>query len=175
MLPSRFQMEQWDRCHTLQKQVICIMKWNWLSPLVRGGANISVQDAQQHIWGYAVGLDMTRRDLQAQSKEQGRPWCTAKGFDHSAPIGPIVPAAAMNDLQSASIKLTVNGDVRQQSQLSKMTWNIHEIISELSQFYALQPGDLIFTGTPEGVGAVQKGDILEAEIDGLGQLTIAIS
>ncbi|MFZ6849814.1 fumarylacetoacetate hydrolase family protein [Undibacterium sp. RuRC25W] len=141
----------------------------------KGGANISVQDAQQHIWGYAVGLDMTRRDLQAQSKEQGRPWCTAKGFDHSAPIGPIVPAAAMNDLQSASIKLTVNGDVRQQSQLSKMTWNIHEIISELSQFYALQPGDLIFTGTPEGVGAVQKGDILEAEIDGLGQLTIAIS
>ena len=141
----------------------------------KGGAAISVNDAPQHIWGYAVGLDMTRRDLQAQSKQQGRPWCTSKGFDLSAPIGAILPAAAASDVETAAIRLTVNGVVRQESQLNKMTWNVNEIIAELSQFYTLQPGDLIFTGTPEGVGAVVAGDTLEASIEGIGQLTLKIT
>jgi len=140
----------------------------------KAGSDISVQDAGQYIWGYAVGLDMTRRDLQAESKQQGRPWCTAKGFDHSAPIGSIYPLTATSAIESATIKLTVNGNLRQHSEINKMTWNVHEIIAQLSQFYALQPGDLIFTGTPEGVAAVKRGDILDAAIDGLGELKIKI-
>ena len=139
----------------------------------QGGRDIRVQDAAAHIWGYAIGLDMTRRDLQAEAKQRGRPWSTAKGFDHSGPLGPVHRAAAL-DLQHARISLAVNGAVRQHSTLGNMIWNVAETIATLSTLFALQPGDLIFTGTPEGVGAVVRGDVMEARIDGLGALRVAV-
>ncbi|WP_312760397.1 fumarylacetoacetate hydrolase family protein [Pulveribacter sp.] len=141
----------------------------------RGGANIAAQDALQHVWGYAVGLDMTRRDLQADMKKQGRPWCIAKGFDASAPIGPITPAAKAGNVQDAAIWLQVNGQPRQTSRTSQLIWSIAETIEHLSAAWTLQPGDLIFTGTPEGVGAVARGDVLEGGIDGLGTLRVAVA
>ncbi|AVP57841.1 fumarylacetoacetate hydrolase family protein [Pulveribacter suum] len=141
----------------------------------RGGANIAAQDALQHVWGYAVGLDMTRRDLQADMKKQGRPWCIAKGFDASAPIGPITPAAQAGNVQDAAIWLNVNGQPRQKSRTSQLIWSIAETIEHLSAAWTLQPGDLIFTGTPEGVGAVARGDVLEAGIEGLGTLRLAVA
>lgn len=140
----------------------------------KGGSNIAAADAAKHIYGYAVGLDMTRRDLQAEMKKQGRPWSIAKGFDHSAPIGPISPAAQVPDIANATIAVTVNGEHRQKSQVSKMIWNIAETIEQLSAAWTLQPGDLIFTGTPEGVGAVVRGDVLEASIGGLQSLRVQI-
>lgn len=138
----------------------------------KGGAGIAAANAMDHVWGYAVGLDMTRRDLQREAKKQGRPWDTGKGFDHAAPIGPITPAAQAGAVQRAGIGLSVNGNPRQNSSTEKMIWNIAEIIEHLSQYFALQPGDLIFTGTPEGVGAIAKGDLLEGTIGGLGDLRI---
>jgi len=140
----------------------------------KGGINIDVTDAQTHVWGYAIGLDMTRRDLQAESKKAGRPWSTAKGFDFSAPIGPIHPVDVTSGIAHASIGIKVNGNPRQESNVGKMMWNVAEIIAYLSKFYALQPGDLIFTGTPEGVAAVGKGDLMEAAISGLGELRVRI-
>ena len=141
----------------------------------QGGSNIAAQDALQHVWGYAVGLDMTRRDLQAEAKKQGRPWCIAKGFDASAPIGPITPAAQAGNVQQAAIWLQVNGADRQRSNVSQLIWNIAETIEHLSQAWELRPGDLIFTGTPEGVNAVARGDVLEGGIDGLGQLRVSVA
>ena len=141
----------------------------------KGGSNIAAQDALQHIWGYAVGLDMTRRDLQAEAKKQGRPWCIAKGFDASAPIGPITPAAQAGNVQQAAIWLQVNGADRQRSNVSQLIWNIAETIEHLSQAWELRPGDLIFTGTPEGVSAVVRGDVLEGGIDGLCPLRVAVA
>ncbi len=117
----------------------------------KGGSNIAAQDALQHVWGYAVGLDMTRRDLQAEAKKQGRPWCIAKGFDASAPIGPISPAAQAGEVANAPIWLQVNGADRQRSTVTQLIWNIAETIEHLSAAWELQPGDLIYTGTPEGV------------------------
>ena len=140
----------------------------------QGGSNIAAQDALQHVWGYAVGLDMTRRDLQAEAKKQGRPWCIAKGFDASAPIGPITPAAQAGNVQQAAIWLQVNGADRQRSNVSQLIWNIAETIEHLSRAWELRPGDLIFTGTPEGVNAVARGDVLEGGIDGLGQLRVSV-
>jgi len=140
----------------------------------KGGVNIAAADAMQYVWGYAVGLDMTRRDLQGEAKKQGRPWSTGKGFDKSAPIGPICPAAQAGNIAQASIQLQVNGAVRQQSSIEKLIWNISETIEHLSKYFALQPGDLIFTGTPEGVAAVKQGDVLEGAIDGLGELKVKI-
>lgn len=140
----------------------------------KGGSNIAAADAMQYVWGYAVGLDMTRRDLQGEAKKQGRPWSTGKGFDKSAPIGPIYPAAQAGNIAQASIRLQVNGAARQQSSIEKLIWNIPETIEHLSKYFALQPGDLIFTGTPEGVAAVKQGDVLEGMIDGLGELKIKI-
>lgn len=140
----------------------------------KGGNNIAAADALKHIYGYAVGLDMTRRDLQAEMKKQGRPWSIAKGFDHSAPVGPITPAAHVPDIVNAGIALTVNGVSRQKSVISKMIWNIAETIEQLSAAWTLQAGDLIYTGTPEGVGAVVRGDVLEATIDGLQSLRVKI-
>ncbi|WP_201509672.1 fumarylacetoacetate hydrolase family protein, partial [Klebsiella pneumoniae] len=125
----------------------------------KGGRNIAAADALQHIWGYAVGLDMTRRDLQNDMKKQGRPWSIGKGFDHSAPIGPITPAAQAGDVAKAGIWLQVNGADRQRSSVSQLIWNIAETIEHLSAAWELQPGDLIFTGTPEGVAAVVRGDV----------------
>jgi fumarylpyruvate hydrolase len=137
-----------------------------------GGSNIKAADAGKHIFGYAVGLDMTRRDLQNDMKKQGRPWCIGKGFDHSAPTGAITPAAQVPDIASAAIHLQVNGHDRQRSTISKLIWNIAETIEQLSAAWTLQPGDLIFTGTPEGVGAVVRGDTLVGSIDGLQSIAV---
>lgn len=139
-----------------------------------GGQNIQAADAHKHIFGYAVGLDMTRRDLQNDMKKQGRPWCIGKGFDASAPIGPITPAAAAGDIVQAEIYLQVNGQDRQRSQVAKLIWNIGEVIEQLSSAWTLQPGDLIYTGTPEGVGAVVAGDTLQGGVTGLGTITLTV-
>jgi len=139
-----------------------------------GGSNILAADAHRHIYGYAVGLDMTRRDLQNDMKKQGRPWCIGKGFEHSAPIGPITPAALVPDVEAATIALQINGADRQRSTVAKLIWNIAETIEQLSAAWALQPGDLIYTGTPEGVSAVVRGDVLHATVDGLESLTVRI-
>jgi fumarylpyruvate hydrolase len=139
-----------------------------------GGRDIAPQDAQRHVWGYAIGLDMTRRDLQNDMKKQGRPWSIGKGFDQSAPIGPIHPVAATGELSRGAITLTVNGDVRQRGDLSDLIWNVSETIAHLSRAWTLLPGDLIYTGTPAGVGAVVAGDVMEAAIDGLGVLRVAV-
>jgi fumarylpyruvate hydrolase len=140
----------------------------------KGGKNISAADAPEHVWGYAVGLDMTRRDLQAEAKKQGRPWCTGKGFDQSAPIGPLHPISQTGWIASGAIRLNVNGVSRQKSDIDKLIWNVAETIEHLSRFYELQPGDLIFTGTPEGVAAVKSGDLLEGSIEGLGELRLKL-
>jgi fumarylpyruvate hydrolase len=138
----------------------------------KGGKNIKAADALSHIYGYAVGLDMTRRDLQNDMKKQGRPWCIGKGFDHSAPIGPITPAATAGDVTNAEIYVQVNGQDRQRSTTSQLIWNIAETIEHLSAAWELQPGDLIYTGTPEGVGAVVAGDTLVGAVAGLGELKV---
>ncbi len=140
-----------------------------------GGKDIKAADAHQHIYGYAVGLDMTRRDLQNDMKKQGRPWCIGKGFDASAPIGPITPAAQAGDVEKAAIWLQVNGAQRQRSTVAQLIWNIAETIEHLSAAWELQPGDLIYTGTPEGVGAVVRGDVLEGGVDGLGLLRLQVA
>lgn len=139
-----------------------------------GGRSISEADALAHVYGYAVGIDLTRRDLQAVAKKAGRPWDMAKGFDASAPIGEIVPASRIGHPASARIALTVNGAPRQASDIAKMIWNIPETIANLSSLVALAPGDLIFTGTPEGVAAVVAGDLLEGAVDGVGTVRTRI-
>ena len=141
----------------------------------RGGRNIAAADAAQHIFGYAVGLDMTRRDLQNEMKKQGRPWCIGKAFDHSAPIGPITPLSQAGDVNLAEISLQVNGADRQRSNVAKLIWNVAETIEHLSAAWELQPGDLIYTGTPEGVAAVVAGDVLVGQVDGLVPLKIQIT
>ena len=140
----------------------------------RGGRNIAVAAASAHVFGYAIGLDMTRRDLQAELKKQGRPWDIAKGFDQSAPIGPIHPVTMVGHPQRGAIALTVNGMQRQQGDLADMIWSVPEIISLLSEYYELQAGDLVFTGTPAGVGPVVCGDRLVGSVAGLGELAVLI-
>ena len=135
----------------------------------RGGKEIAVEDAVAHIWGYAIGLDMTRRDLQGAAKKLGRPWCTGKGFDHSAPIGPL-----HRNVPTGTISLHVNGMPVQASVLGNMIWSVAETIAQLSTLFELQAGDLIFTGTPAGVAAVVPGDLLEGRIEGLGSLQVRI-
>ncbi len=139
-----------------------------------GGKAIAAADAMRHVWGYAVGLDMTRRDLQGEAKKLGRPWDIGKSFDHSAPIGPIRRAAECRIDAETRITLEVNGKVRQQSTIGKLIWNIGEIIEHLSAAWELQPGDLIFSGTPEGVAAVARGDRLDAEVSGVGRLQVTL-
>ena len=140
----------------------------------QGGRNIRAADALQHIFGYAVGLDMTRRDLQNDMKKQGRPWCIGKAFDQSAPISPITPVAQAGDVSQAAIYVQVNGQDRQRSTVSKLIWNIGETIEHLSAAWELQPGDLIYTGTPEGVAAVVRGDTMLGGVDGLGELRVTV-
>ena len=140
----------------------------------KGGKNIAAVDALSHIYGYAVGLDMTRRDLQNDMKKQGRPWSIGKGFDYSAPIGPITPAAQAGNVGKAGIWLQVNGVDRQRSNVAQLIWNIAETIEHLSAAWELQPGDLIYTGTPEGVSAVVTGDVLEGGVDGLGSIRLKL-
>ena len=139
-----------------------------------GGTDIPVARALSHVWGYAAGLDMTRRDLQGAAKKAGKPWDMGKGFDHSAPIGELVPAARLPAPPSGPITLSVNSNTRQSSDLRSMIWSVAETIAALSQLVALAPGDLIFTGTPEGVAAVQRGDLLEGEIEGVGTVRTRI-
>jgi fumarylpyruvate hydrolase len=141
----------------------------------KGGRNISAADSIKHIYGYAVGLDMTRRDLQNEMKKQGRPWCIGKAFDHSGPIGPITPIANAGDVNNAEISLQVNGADRQRSNVAKLIWNVAETIEHLSAAWELQAGDLIYTGTPEGVAAVVKGDVLVGSVAGLTPLTVNIA
>lgn len=140
----------------------------------KGGRNIPAASALEHVWGYAVGLDMTRRDLQNDMKKQGRPWCIGKGFEESAPIGPIVPAARVPGVLDAAIELTVNGEVRQRSRTAKLIWSVAEVIEHLSAAWTLAPGDLIYSGTPEGVGAVRSGDLMVGRIEGLPDLAVRV-
>ncbi|MHA6688886.1 fumarylacetoacetate hydrolase family protein [Devosia sp. A449] len=140
----------------------------------KDGADIAEADALDHVYGYAVGLDMTRRDLQAQAKQAGRPWAMAKGFDASAPIGSIEPAASIGHPDSGAITLSVNGVERQRGDLADQIWTVSEAIAFLSQFVTLRAGDLIMTGTPAGVGAVVRGDVLEGAIAGIGTVRTSI-
>jgi fumarylpyruvate hydrolase len=140
----------------------------------KGGRDIPVAKALEHAWGYAVGLDMTRRDLQNDAKKLGRPWCIGKGFDESAPIGPIRRAEECSLGADTVIALQVNGQPRQASTLGLLIWSVPEIIEHLSKAWELAPGDLIFTGTPAGVAAVEVGDALSGRIDGVGTLELNI-
>ncbi len=140
----------------------------------KGGRDIKAADAAGHIWGYAVGLDMTRRDLQGDMKKAGRPWCIGKAFDQSAPIGPIVPISRTGELTTGAISLAVNGQLRQSADLKDLIWNVAETIEHLSAAWALQPGDLIYSGTPAGVAAVVRGDVMEGRVDGLPTLRVAV-
>jgi fumarylpyruvate hydrolase len=140
----------------------------------KGGADIAEADALSHVWGYAAGLDMTRRDLQSEAKKAGRPWDMAKGFDQSAPIGTMVPASALPDPTKGKIELKVNGVVRQTSDLSQLIWTVAETIAYLSRLVRLEAGDLIYSGTPEGVAAVKKGDLMEGTIDNVGTVTTRV-
>jgi fumarylpyruvate hydrolase len=140
----------------------------------KGGRDIAAKDAMDHVWGYAVGLDMTRRDLQGEMKKQGRPWCIGKAFEESAPIGELRPAAQCSIDADTEISLDVNGQPRQSSRIGKLIWSIPEIIEQLSAAWTLAPGDLIYTGTPEGVAAVVRGDTLSASVAGVGSLQVRI-
>lgn len=140
----------------------------------RGGRDIAANAALEHVFGYAVGNDLTRRDLQAEAREHRRPWDTSKGFDRSAPVSAITPAAVCGHLRTGRIWLKVNGEMRQQADLADMIWTVPEIIAELSTFFELAPGDLIYTGTPAGIGAVQRGERIVGGIEGLDELTTTI-
>jgi fumarylpyruvate hydrolase len=140
----------------------------------KGGRDIALDAALAHVYGYAVGLDLTRRDLQFDARDQGRPWDVSKGFDHSAPVSVIRPAAEMGHPGQGAIWLEVNGETRQRANLSEMIWTVAEIVAELSTYFELRPGDLVFTGTPEGVGPLERGDSLVGGIDGLETLRITI-
>ncbi len=142
--------------------------------LGKGGRDILLGDAEGCIVAAGVGIDMTRRDLQGEAKKMGRPWDSGKGFDHGAPCSELVPVAEPGELGSGSIQLTVNGETRQQGDLNQMIWKIPEIISRLSELFTLAPGDLIYTGTPAGVGPVTRGDQIRAEIDGLAALEVSV-
>ena len=140
----------------------------------KGGSNIPVNDALKHVYGYAVGLDMTRRDLQLDARDKGRPWEFGKSFPKSAPIGPLHRAGELGVFNAAAITLTVNGQLRQASDISQLIWSAAECIAYLSEYDALEPGDLIMTGTPEGVNAVQRGDLMRGAIDRLGEIVVRV-
>ena len=141
----------------------------------KAGADISVEHALEHVYGYAVGLDMTRRDLQMKMREMGRPWEIGKAFDRSAPIAPIHRVSDVGHFEQASIWLTVNGETKQKSDVSHLIWSVAETIADLSKFFRLEPGDVIYTGTPEGVGAVKSGDLMIAGIERLGELRARVA
>ncbi len=137
----------------------------------KGGSNIAVADALNHVYGYALGLDMTRRDLQGEAKKTGRPWEIGKAFEHSAPMTDIVPVAQSGHLSKGEIWLKVNGEVKQQSNLDQLIWNVPESIAHLSTIFELKAGDLIMTGTPAGVGPIKRGDVMEGYCAGIGSIT----
>lgn len=145
-----------------------------VAALSKGGKNIAVEDALQHVFGYAVGLDMTRRDLQAAMKKEQKPWEIGKSFDKSAPVGPLHPAASIGSFTEGKIWLKVNGKVKQSSDLKNMIWSVAEQISNLSKAFELMPGDIIFSGTPENVGPVVRGDIMEGYIERLPSISLKV-
>lgn len=140
----------------------------------QGGSDIPVEQALQHVYGYGVGLDMTRRDLQAEAKKMGRPWAVAKAFDHAAPCSALVPADQIGHPKQGRIWLDINGETRQEGDLASLIWSVPEVIAYLSRLFVLEPGDLIMTGTPAGVGAVQRGDQLSGGVQGVGTLKITV-
>ena len=142
--------------------------------LKSGGVNIPVDQALDHVFGYAASLDMTRRDLQAEAKELRRPWETGKAFEHSAPCGELAPASDIGHPSSGLIQLKVNGEVRQTGDLNQMIWKVPEMISYLSDYFELAAGDVIMSGTPSGVAAVVKGDLMEAEVEGVGKMSVTV-
>ncbi|MEO5322630.1 fumarylacetoacetate hydrolase family protein [Mesorhizobium sp. CC13] len=140
----------------------------------KGGFRISVAEALDHVWGYGVGIDLTRRDLQDSAKKMGRPWDWSKGFDRSAPCGPLLPAATSGHPTRGRVWLAVNGDPRQEGDLTELIWTIPEVIAICSEAMELEPGDLIYTGTPAGVGAVKAGDRITGGVEGIGEIEIVI-
>lgn len=140
--------------------------------LAKGGKDISAETALEHVYGYAVGLDMTRRDIQAEAKKLGRPWDLSKGFDQSCPISAIVPAARIGHPTQGKIEITVNGRVQQTGDLNQMIWSIPEAIAYLAKYVELLPGDLLMTGTPAGVSAVKPGDVLHGMCTGVGEISV---
>jgi fumarylpyruvate hydrolase len=142
--------------------------------LKSGGVNIKPEDAMSHVWGYGVGLDMTRRDLQGKAKDMGRPWEVGKAFEHSAPMTALVPASSVATVDNGAIWLDVNGKRRQTGDLNQMIWDIPGQIAYISSLFELKAGDLIMTGTPSGVGAIVKGDNLHGHVDGVGDLTVEV-
>lgn len=142
--------------------------------LSKGGSNIPVESALEHVFGYGVGLDMTRRDLQGEAKKLGRPWEVGKAFEASAPCGPLVPASEIGHPTDGEVSLKVNGEVRQTGNLNQLIWKVPEMISYLSGLFTLQPGDIIMTGTPAGVGAVVRGDVLEGYVEGVGKIEVRV-
>lgn len=145
-----------------------------VAALKSGGSDLDPERAAECIFGYAVGVDLTRRDLQNDAKQKRAPWTTAKGFDHSAPLSPIRPLADCDDPENAGIRLAVNGLMRQQAKTSDMVWSVPEIIAELSRLFELKAGDLVFTGTPAGVGPLERGDSVGCVIDGVGSLAFTV-
>ena len=146
-----------------------------LVALKTGGRNIPVDTALDHVFGYGLALDMTRRDLQGIAKKAGRPWEIGKAFERSAPCGPVHPVADVGHPDHGAVELKVNGEVRQQGDLNQMIWKVPEMISYLSEYFELAPGDVILSGTPSGVGPVSIGDKMELTIDGLGTLTVTVA
>jgi len=146
-----------------------------LVALKTGGRNIPVDAALDHVFGYGLALDMTRRDLQGQAKKAGRPWEIGKAFEQSAPCGPVHPVSEVGHPDEGRVELKVNGEVRQEGDLNQMIWKVPEMISYLSEYFELAPGDVILSGTPSGVGPVSKGDTMELSIDGLGSLTVTVA
>ncbi|MCZ8079886.1 MAG: fumarylacetoacetate hydrolase family protein [Rhodobacteraceae bacterium] len=145
-----------------------------LVALKSGGTNIPLDQALSHVFGYGVCLDMTRRDLQGEAKKMGRPWEIGKAFELSGPVGPVLPVAQVGHPDQGRVALTVNGALRQEGDLNQMIWKVPEMISYLSEYFELQAGDVIMAGTPSGVGAVVRGDVMEAVIEGVGTLTVKV-
>jgi fumarylpyruvate hydrolase len=140
----------------------------------KGGSDIPVESALEHVWGYAVGLDMTRRDLQIEMRTLGRPWEIGKAFDASAPIGPIHPASDVGHLTQGSLWLTVDGEQKQRTDVANLIWSVAETVAHLSTYFRLEPGDIIFTGTPEGVGAVKPGSVMKVGVERLGEISARV-
>ena len=142
--------------------------------LKSGGTNIALGDALDHVWGYGVCLDMTRRDLQGQAKKTGRPWEIGKAFERSGPVGPLLPVSEIGHPDQGRVELKVNGEVRQEGDLNQMIWKVPEMISYLSEYFELEPGDMIMAGTPAGVGPIERGDAMDATIEGVGTLSVRV-
>ena len=142
--------------------------------LKSGGKNIAIPDALNHVFGYALSLDMTRRDLQAEQKKQGRPWEIGKAFEDSAPVGPIRTVQEVGHPDSGKIQLAVNGEIQQEGDLNQMIWKVPEMIAYLSEYFQLEAGDVILSGTPAGVGPINKGDVMDIEIAGLGAMSVPV-